>query len=163
LTKPTVETRPPSGEHRRSAVLARPPWARRLRIVPSALLVLVACHQIVLAHTAGLSPWSGGGFGMFSSTDAGGRRHLHAFVLRPGLRREVQPPQSLAERVQKTLTLPNESNLRALAAKIAEVPTPDYGPPTAVEIQVWHTRFDPQTLTPAGYILRALEVPLAAD
>jgi hypothetical protein len=162
LTERPGEARPSPDEHRdrASAVLVRPPWAHRLRILPSALLILVASQQLLLAHTSGLSAWSGGGFGMFSSTDAGGRRHLHAFVLRPGLRREVRPPPSLAEQVRRSLTLPSDANLRALAAEIADVPTPDYGPPTAVEIQVWHTRFDPEALTPRGRILRAIEVPL---
>jgi hypothetical protein len=144
-------------------VLVRPPWARRLRLLPSALLIAVAVHQIVLAHMSGLAAWSGGGFGMFASTDAGGRRHLHAFILRPGLRREVQPPRPLAERVQRTLTLPTEANLRALAAEIAAVPTPDHGPPIAVEIQVWRTRYDPEALTPESRILRAIELPLGSD
>lgn len=39
------------------------------RIVPACLTV-IALLQIVLAHTADLSPWKGGGFGMFSVTDA---------------------------------------------------------------------------------------------
>jgi hypothetical protein len=162
LTERPGEARPSPDEQRdrASAVLVRPPWSRRLRILPSALLILVASQQILLAHTSGLSAWSGGGFGMFSSTDAGGERHLHAFVLRPGLRREVRPPPSLAAKVRRSLTLPSDSNLRALAAEIADVPTPDYGPPTAVEIQVWHTRFAPKTLTPRGRILRTIEVRL---
>jgi len=162
LTERPGEARPSPDEHRdrASAVLVRPPWARRLRILPGALLILVASQQILLAHTSGLSAWSGGGFGMFSSTDAGATRHLHAFVRRPGLRREVRPPRALEEQVRRVLTLPTDANLRALAAEIADVPTPDYGPPTAVEIQVWHTRFDPKTLTPASRILRAIEVPL---
>ena len=159
------EAQPSPDEHRDrpGAVLVRAPWARRLRILPGALLVLVASQQLLLAHTSGLSAWSGGGFGMFSSTDAGATRHLHAFVRRPGLRREVRPPRSLAEQVQRSLTLPSDANLRALAAEIADVPTPDHGPPTAVELQVWHTRFDPKTLTPRGRILRAIELPLDSD
>ena len=132
-------------------------------ILPSALLVGVASVQIVLAHTSGLSAWKGGGFGMFASTDAGATRHLHAFVVRPGLRREVRPPESLAEQVERTLTLPTQARLRALAAEIAEIPTPDHGPPAAVEIQVWHTRFDPESLAPSGHILRAIELPLETD
>jgi hypothetical protein len=32
-------------------------------------LVAVALHQIYLASSAGLTPWKGGGFGMFSSPD----------------------------------------------------------------------------------------------
>jgi hypothetical protein len=165
LTGRPDEARPSLDEHRDQtvAVLVRAPWARRLRILPGALLILVASQQILLAHTSGLSAWSGGGFGMFSSTDAGATRHLHAFVRRPGLRREIRPPRSLAEKVQRVLTLPSDANLRALAAEIADVPTPDHGPTTAVELQVWHTRFDPKTLTPKARILRAVEVPLGSD
>ena len=144
-------------------MLIQEPWARRLRALPAALLILVAAHQIVLAKTSGMSAWKGGGFGMFASTDAGERRHLHAFVLRPGLRREVRPPRALAERVQRTLSLPSDRNLRALAVEIAEVPTPDHGPPEAVELQLWHVRFDPETLAPAGQLLRSIEVPVAIE
>ena len=136
---------------------------RWLRYIPCLILVAVALHQLFLAHTAGLSPWSGGGFGMFSTTDAGATRHLHAFVLRPGILREIEPPRKLDELVRRALTLPSDSNLGALAAAIAEVPTPDYGPPTAVRVQVWATRFDARTLAPRSHILRALEVDLEGD
>ncbi|MEO0457760.1 MAG: hypothetical protein AAF152_14445 [Cyanobacteria bacterium P01_A01_bin.114] len=38
------------------------------------LLITVALRQIALAHTAALSPWHGGGFGMFASIDRDERR-----------------------------------------------------------------------------------------
>lgn len=38
------------------------------------LLTTVALRQIVLVHTAGLSPWHGGGYGMFASIDRDERR-----------------------------------------------------------------------------------------
>ena len=38
------------------------------------LLTTVAVRQIALVHTAGLSPWHGGGFGMFASMDRDERR-----------------------------------------------------------------------------------------
>ena len=163
MTGEAADTRSDAPEHRDPAVLRRARWTRALRLLPSALLIGVACHQILLARSDGLAPWSGGGFGMFASTDAGATRHLHAFLLRPGLRREVEPPQSAADRVRRTLTLPSESNLRSLAAALADVPTPDHGPVSAVEIQIWHTRFDPETLAPAGRILRGIEAPLACE
>jgi hypothetical protein len=34
-------------------------------VVPGGVLIVVALHQLFLAQTADLSPWSGGGFGMF--------------------------------------------------------------------------------------------------
>jgi hypothetical protein len=100
---------------------------------------------------------------MFASTDAGGSRHLHAFVLRPGIRREVQPPPALASDLRRLLTLPSAANFRTVALALAEVPTRDHGAAESVEIQVWHTRYDPVSLAPTGRILRAMDVPLASD
>ncbi len=137
--------------------------ARWLGYLPIALLVGVALLQLVLAHRSDLSPWSAGGFGMFSTTDAGGRRHLHVFVLRPGLERELPPPRALEELTRRVRVLPTESNLRALAIEMARVPTPDPGPATAVRVEVWRTRFDPETLVPSSHILRTLEVALEDD
>ncbi|MEM6253615.1 MAG: hypothetical protein AAF821_11895 [Cyanobacteria bacterium P01_D01_bin.156] len=42
------------------------------------LLITVAVRQIVLVNTAGLSPWHGGGFGMFASMDRDERRVVTA-------------------------------------------------------------------------------------
>jgi hypothetical protein len=131
--------------------------------LPPVLLVAVAVHQIVLARSQGLSAWSGGGFGMFATLDAGSTRHLHAFVLRPGVRREVRPSEAMTDDVLRMLTLPSASRLRAVAEELARLPTPDYGPARAVEMQVWHTHHDPETLAPASRILQGLRVPLAPD
>ncbi|MDJ0616641.1 MAG: hypothetical protein QNJ63_07810 [Calothrix sp. MO_192.B10] len=38
------------------------------------LLIVVTLRQMVLAYTVGLSPWHGGGWGMFSSVDRDERR-----------------------------------------------------------------------------------------
>ncbi len=134
------------------------PWARRLRLLPCAILIGVALHPLVLSQAMGLSAWSGGGFGMFSTTDAGGARHLHAFVIRPGLVREVQPPHWLEGLVRRSLAHPSDARLRALARELARFPTPDHGAATGVRVQVWTTRFDPETLAPSGRMVRAFEL-----
>jgi hypothetical protein len=135
-------------------------WEGWVRFLPALLLIGVAAHQIFLANTAGLSPWSGGGFGMFSTTDAGATRHLHAFAIRPGIQRELRIPEALTEWERRVVTLPSDANLRAFALALADQPTPDHGPATAVRIQVWRTEFDPIGLAPVGRILRSLEVSL---
>jgi hypothetical protein len=155
LTEAAGETRAGPGVRRSGA--------RWLVLLPSALLLLVAGRQIALTRSDGLSPWSGGGFGMFSTTDAGATRHLHAFALRPGLRRELDPARLDPDRLRRVLTLPSESNLRDVAEELASFPTPDHGPASGVAVQVWHTRFDPDTLAPDSRILAALELPLAGD
>jgi hypothetical protein len=131
--------------------------------LPSLLLVIVALHQIWLARTEALSPWSGGGFGMFSTTDAGPTRHLHALLVRPGLLRSVVPPPELEGLTRRALALPSESHLRDLALALADTPTPDPGPATAVRVQVWHVQHEPHTLAPRGRLLRAIEVPIGPD
>ena len=49
-------------------------------LVPG-LLVFVALLQMFLAHTQNLTPWKGGGFGMFSVVDAPGMRFLNVQAL----------------------------------------------------------------------------------
>ncbi len=45
-------------------------WPDRLRLLPPLCLIGVALVQLGLASAASLSPWLGGGFGMFSTTDS---------------------------------------------------------------------------------------------
>jgi len=136
---------------------------RLAQALPSVLLVVVALHQIFLAETQGLSPWSGGGFGMFSSVDAGSTRHLHAFQIRPGLHREIRPPAFLRDEVRRMLTLPSTKRMREVAFILAGVPTPDHARPASILLQVWHTRYDAESLVSHGHILRELELPLNHD
>jgi hypothetical protein len=123
----------------------------------------VALHQIWLARTADLNAWSGGGFGMFSSTDAWGRRHLHAWASWPGVRRELEVPEELGRLERRALALPDERRLRALALALAEHEAdaePEAGPPASIEIQVFATRYERATLGASGELLAALAVPL---
>lgn len=131
--------------------------------LPALLLLAIASRQVWLVAHEDLSPWSGGGFGMFSTTDAGPTRHLHAFVVRPGLLRELTLPSALDTRVRTALVLPSDANLRALAREVATLPTPDHGPASGVRIQVWQVRHDPVTLAPSSRLLRGFELPLPAD
>jgi hypothetical protein len=132
-------------------------------LLPPILLVVVALAQIGLAHTVSLSPWSGGGFGMFSSQEASGTRHLHAFALHPGVRRELELPGELRDEISRALTLPTAARLRALADRLGVEDDPDFGVVEALELQVFGTRFDPVTLEPSGVLLRTIEAPRGPD
>ena len=92
--------------------------------------------------------------------DGRGNRHLHAYALRPGIRRELALPRALEKLVSRSLTLPSESNLHVLAAELVNVPTPDAGPLQAIEIQVWATQFAFDNLEPSGSLWRVVEVPI---
>ncbi len=132
---------------------ARAPW---LEYIPATLLVAIAVSQLILAHTAELSPWVGGGFGMFASTDGRGARHLHIVELRSGIERELYPTEELGDLVRRVRSLPTDRNLRALALALAEPSRRDES--VSVRVEVWRTRFDPRTLTPSTHLVRGLEV-----
>jgi hypothetical protein len=92
--------------------------------------------------------------GTASSPARWATRHLHIFAIRSGVRRELAIPLSLREKVERVLTLPSDAQLQALAHQLAEGPTPDEGPLEAIELQVWATQFDPDTLAPSSAPIR---------
>jgi hypothetical protein len=95
---------------------------------------------------------------MFSTADSRGTRHIHAYGIRPGIRRELEIPSYLLELERRVLTFPSEANLKALAIELADEPTPDEGPLEAIQIQVWATSFDSDTLAPTSVLFRHIEV-----
>ena len=137
--------------------------AASLSTLPALLLVAVASLQVVLARTEHLSPWSGGGFGMFASVDSPAQRHLHAWALRPGLRSELDVPKELEALARRALALPSESRMRPLAEALARIEMeegdPDEAPLDTVSLQIYGVTFDPETLAPSGELLRSIEVP----
>jgi hypothetical protein len=128
-----------------------------LALLPSALLVIVAGHQIRLARVEGMSPWLGGGFGMFSTFDGWSHRHLRAYALRSGVRRELEIPEALRDEVAEALALPSDAQLTRIAEALAHTPSPDEGPLEAVVVQVFRPRLDPETLQPSGELVRGIE------
>ena len=120
----------------------------------------VALHQLWLAERFELSAWSGGGFGMFSTTDGWGTRHLHAVATSPAFRSSLEIPDGLAEAAERALALPTEERLRALARALAARAPGDLEPPDAIRIDVFARRHDPETLAPSGVLLRSVELRL---
>lgn len=131
--------------------------------LPIFLLIVVALNQIRFAKTSSLSPWWGGGFGMFSTLDSRGTRHIHAYAIRPGIRRELEIPSYLAELERKVLTFPSKSNLRKLATELVDIPSPDEGPLEAIQIQVWATNFNSDTLKPSSVLFRYIDFKFEED
>lgn len=58
-------------------------WSAFLRNLPVIVCALIAGAQIFVAQTSELSPWKGGGFGMFSTGDDPSSRSVH-IVLETG-------------------------------------------------------------------------------
>jgi len=125
------------------------------------LLVVVALNQLRLSRTVDLTPWCGGGFGMFSTNDGRFARHLHAWALGPGTRLELDLPVEFADRVQAAVALPSEARLRSLARDAAPLANSDFEPPESIRLEVYARRWDAGTLAPTDVLLRTVEVPVA--
>ncbi len=110
---------------------------RLLRELPSALLVALALAQIGLAFGAGLSPWKGGGFGMFATNDHGAFRTVRVFEVGPGGERRVEVPPELRRAELRARELPSAGALRDLAAAMAAADGAQ-----ELRVEVWLTEFD---------------------
>jgi len=121
----------------------------------------VALHQVWLVAHDDLSAWCGGGFGMFSTTDGWGTRHLHAVALSPAVRTSLVIPDELEDDAKRALALPNERRLRALAHALATRAPDDLEPPDTIRVDVFARRHAPDTLAPRGELLRSVEIRLS--
>jgi len=127
------------------------------RIAPG-LLVAVACTQIVLAKTADLSPWLGGGFGMFATLDSRGERHLTILAESSGLLRELAMPPELEDQAERVRALPSPPRLQALARAILEREGDRVPGLRSVRLQLWKTQRTPGSLAYDEVFLREARV-----
>ena len=123
-----------------------------LRELPGAVLVALACAQIALAFGADLSPWKGGGFGMFATNDHGGFRHVRVYAVRADGEERLELPAEVERAELRAAWLPSDGMLRRLADALARAgAAPDA---RALRVEVWRAEFD------AG--LRPTQVRIAA-
>jgi len=126
----------------------------RLRALPPLLLCGVALLQIVLTRTAGITPWKGGGFGMFSTLDQVGYRGVDAVVEAPGRSEELTIPSSLEEAAARAAACPTDWLLRRLAEQIVTRERRYERAVTRVKLTAWRTEFAPATLAANERTLR---------
>jgi hypothetical protein len=114
--------------------------------LPVGLLLAVAALQLTLARTAGLSPWKGGGFGMFSTTDDAGRRRVRVFVSAVERSEELAIPPSLEDLASRAAVLPTDAALSRLARGVVARETRYRRPVETVRIETWRIEYAPRTL-----------------
>lgn len=122
------------------------PGGRWRALLPVSLLVVVACAQVTLATTAGLTPWKGGGFGMFSTTDDGGRRYVRVFVSGAERSEEIAISPSLQDAARRAAALPVDGELWRLARRVVERERQHRRPVDMVRIETWRIEYAPDTL-----------------
>jgi hypothetical protein len=123
-------------------------------LLPVALLLAVACVQVTFARTAGLSPWKGGGFGMFSTTDDAGRRRVRVFVSASERSEEMAIPPSLEDLARRAAVLPSDELLSRLARGVVAREDRYHRAVDTVRIETWRIDYAPGTLSATTSLLR---------
>jgi hypothetical protein len=119
-------------------------------------MLVIAAHQVWLSQTQALSPWLGGGFGMFSSLDSPDRRHLHVFAYNDSIRKELLLPADMQESNQRVQGLPSSNAVSDFDQEVRLMF--DIDPSWTLEIQVWGTLYDHKTLMPRGVLIKTVTV-----
>ncbi len=135
-------------------------WRRAAPWLAPALLVAIALHQIALAHAVDLSPWKGGGYGMFSTTDHGGARFVRLWAEHPEGERRLPLPPELVNRSYRARDLPTTRRLERLAREVALARPEAVAGAEALRVEIWRIRPDPSTLEPRRSVLRETRVAL---
>jgi len=97
-------------------------WSSRSRLLPPLLLTVVALVQIVLARTADLTAWKGGGFGMFSTLDHGAYRGVDIVIDAPDRSESLEIPPSLEIAAARAAAFPVDWLMRDLAENARRMP-----------------------------------------
>lgn len=86
-----------------------------IAFLPAALLLTIFSVQIVAAHSTVLSPWKGGGFGMFSTVDMDTKRVVALVVEVDGELLPAQIPLPVEQTVRALQAFPSNARLESLA------------------------------------------------
>ena len=128
-------------------------WSSRSRLFPPLLLTVVALLQIVLARTADLTAWKGGGFGMFSTLDHGAYRGVDIVVDAPDRSESLEIPPSLEIAAARAAAFPVDWLMRDLAERVVARERRYERAVSRVTVTAWRADFDRAAL-------RASERPL---
>jgi hypothetical protein len=126
----------------------------RPALVPSAVLIVVAVTQLVLAKTAHLTAWKGGGFGMFSTLDHGAYRGVDIVIEGPDRSEGLEIPPSLAVLEARSAAFPADWLLAQLAEGVVARERRYQRPVSKVTLTVWQTEFGSASLAASERTIR---------
>jgi hypothetical protein len=129
-------------------------------LLPAALLLGVAITQVVLVRVADLSPWKGGGFGMFATTDGAAFRYVRLFVDAPGRSEETNVTSSLEMAAVRAQLFPSTGFLTRLGKAVAARERREGRDVATVRVEVWRIEFSDQPLRANERRLRTLTIPV---
>jgi hypothetical protein len=88
-------------------------------LAPGALLAL-ALLQIFLGLTQNLTPWKGGGFGMFSTVDGPSARVVRVYLQTADRELPIRLPGWIRHREKYAISLPADFRLRSIATRLTK-------------------------------------------
>lgn len=136
---------------------------RRVAIaLPTALLLTVAGVQMILTRTDHLSPWKGGGFGMFASVDGLPFRWVRLYVSASERSEELSLPLSLEDQAHRVVTWPREAAMQRLGRAVIAREQRRQRPVETVRIEVWRADVSP-SLDVVETLLRETSVDVNDD
>ena len=102
----------------------QPPPSRALRdrwiaAIPVALLLVIAGLQMYTAHTTELSPWKGGGFGMFSTVDVPTERVVELYLIVDGEEIPTAIPDAFQPHKTSLAPMPTDRRTEEMAQALA--------------------------------------------
>ncbi len=95
------------------------PDTRILKYTAPVLLTLLACIQLVLGLRFDLTPWKGGGFGMFSTIDNTQSRMVHVYLETSDGEIPTRVPSWLRNRRKRAKSFPAGFRIESLATRLA--------------------------------------------
>lgn len=103
--------------------------------IPAVVALIVALFQIGVAHTTVLSPWKGGGFGMFSTVDVDTQRVVRLYLEVDDQWHPVVAPDEYADDVRSLQPMPTDSRTEELARRLAGAEWVERlgGPPSEIQ------------------------------
>jgi hypothetical protein len=128
--------------------------------VPTTLLLSVAITQVLLVKVADLSPWKGGGFGMFATTDGTAFRYVRLFVDAPGRSEELNLTDSLEFDAVRAQLFPSQRFLTRLGEAAGARELRNGREAATVRVEVWKVEFSDQPLRANERRLRSLTIPI---
>jgi hypothetical protein len=123
-------------------------------VLPVVALCSMAAVQWALVSTSGLTPWKGGGFGMFSTLDDAHHRTLRVVIEGPHRAEETRVAPSIEDEAVKALSLPTDHRLRQLALAVARREQRHGRAVTTVRLTVWRHDVDRVSLGFTPVVLR---------
>ena len=109
--------------------------------LPAVLMTAVAVVQVVLTMTTDISPWKGGGFGLFATLDGKLERHVRILVEAPGRSEELEITPSQKILAERARLFPSDSMLLSLAKAVSQHETESGRPVNTVTLEVRRTEF----------------------